>query len=73
VSYKSENDKSILLLSSLLRLDGEINKMANKPEIVLYYDKTKEASDRLEQLCHEYTVSRATHRWFIRFFYGILD
>jgi len=35
VSYTSENDKMILLLSSL-HLNGEINKMENKPEIVSY-------------------------------------
>jgi len=56
VSYKSENDKMILLLSSL-HLDGKINKMENKPEIISYYDKTKRASNKFVQLCHEYAVN----------------
>jgi len=54
VFYKSENDKIIKLLSSLYL--GEINKVENKPEIVSYYNKTKGASNKFVQLCHEYTV-----------------
>jgi len=61
VSYKPENDKMILLLSSL-HSDGEINKVENKPEIILHYNKTMEASDTFDQLCHDYTVSRVTQR-----------
>jgi len=71
VSYRSENDKMILLLSSLH--SGEINKIENKPEIVLHYNKTMGASNIFDQLCHEYTVSRRTHTWSIRIFYGMLD
>jgi len=55
VSYLTENDKLILLLSSL-HYDSEINKVENKPEIVLHYNKTIGASDTFDQLCHEYTV-----------------
>jgi len=72
ISYKSENNKIIILLSSL-HSDGEVNKVENKPEIVLHYNKTTGASDTFDQLCHEYSVSRATHRWSVRFFYGMLD
>jgi len=72
VSYKSENDKMILLLSSL-HSDGEINKVENKPEIVLHYNKTMGACDTFDQLCHEYIVSRKTSRWSVRIFYGMLD
>jgi len=61
VSYKPENDKIILLLSSL-HSDGKVNKVENKPEIVLHHNKTIEASDTFDQLCHEYTVSRATRK-----------
>jgi len=50
VSYKSENDKIILLSS--LHSEGEINKVENKPEIVLHYNKTMGASDTFDQLCH---------------------
>jgi len=72
VSYKPENDNIILLLSSL-HSDGEINKVEDKPEIVLYYKKTMKASDTFDQLCHEYTVRRKTQRWSLRYFYGMLD
>jgi len=60
VSYKSENDKMVLLHS-----DNEINKVENKPEIVIYYYKTKGASDTFDQLCHEYTVNRRAFRWSV--------
>jgi len=50
VFYKPENDKIILLLS-LLRSNGEANKVEDKPEIVLHYNKTIEASDTFDQLC----------------------
>jgi len=72
VYYKPENDKLISLLSSL-HSEGEINKVENKPEIVLYYNKTIGASDTFDQLCHEYTVSQASKRWSLRIFYGMLD
>jgi len=62
----------ILLLSSL-HSEGEINKVENKPEIVLHYNKTMGASDTFDQLCDKYTVSRKTHRWSVRVFYGMLD
>jgi len=61
-----------LLLSSL-HSHGEIDKVKNKPEIVLHYNKTIEASDIFYQLCDEYTVSRVTSRWSVRVFYGMLD
>jgi len=71
MSYKPKNDKIILLSS--LHSDGEVNKIENKPEIVLYYNKTIRASDIFDQLCHEYTVSRVTRRWSIQFFYNMLN
>jgi len=72
VSYKPKNDKIILLLSSL-HSDSEINKVENKPEVVLHYNKTIGASDTFDQLCHEYTVSRKTRTWPVRIFHGMLD
>jgi len=62
VPYESENNKIVLLLSSLY-LDGEMNKEEDKPEIPSYriksyYNKTKGASNKFVQLCHEYAVSR---------------
>jgi len=62
----------ILLLSSL-HSDGEINKVEKKPEIVLHYNKTRGASDTFDQVCHKYTVSKRTHEWSLRMFYGMLD
>jgi len=72
VFYKSENGKMILLLSSL-HSNGEINKVENKPEIALYYNKTKRASDKFNHLCHEYTVYQKTNKLAVQIFYGVLN
>jgi len=58
VSYRSENDKTILLLFSS-HSEDEINKMENKSEIVLQYKKLWEL---VIHLCYEYTVSQKIHR-----------
>jgi len=57
MSYKSENDEMVLLLSSL-HLHGKINEVEKKSEIISYYNKTKGASNKFLQLCHEYAVGR---------------
>jgi len=63
----------ILLLSSL-HPDNEINKMENKPEIVLYYNKIKGANNTVDQLCYcKYRVNQMTFRWQIQIFRGMLD
>jgi len=72
LSYKPENDRMSLLLSSLHSV-GEINKVENKPEMVLYYNKTMGASDKFDQLCRKYTVKRTTKRWSVHIFYCMMD
>jgi len=72
VSYKSENDKMILLLSSL-HSTRKINNSENKPKIISYYNKTKGASNKFVQLCHEYAIKEKANNLAIRTFYGMLD
>ncbi|XP_039311769.1 uncharacterized protein LOC105198192 isoform X3 [Solenopsis invicta] len=72
VSYNPEKRKIVLLLSSL-HTSGTIDEKSGKPEIVLFYNKTKGGTDVFNQLVHEYSTCRRTERWPMRYFYGILD
>jgi len=71
VSYKSENNEMVLLLSSLY-LGDVINKAADEPEIILCYNKTKAASNKFVQLCNEYAISRKLNP-SLRMFNHMLD
>jgi len=63
----------MLKVQSSLHSNGEINKVENKLEIALYYNKTKKANDKFNHLCHEYTIYRKTNKLAVRIFYGMLD
>jgi len=62
----------MILLLSLLHPDSEINKIGNKPEILLHCSKTKRCFNIFDQLCNEY-ISWNTKEWALRIFYGMLD
>ncbi|XP_036145519.1 piggyBac transposable element-derived protein 4 isoform X1 [Monomorium pharaonis] len=72
VSYNPKNKKIVLLLSSL-HYTGKIDTETGKPEIVVFYNKTKGGTDTFDFKCHQYTVARKTFRWPLRLFYGMLD
>jgi len=59
-------------LLSTLHKTGKINTDTGKPEIIMFYNKTKGGTDTFDQLCKEYTT-RITNRWPMRFFFGMLD
>lgn len=44
-----------------------------KPEMILFYNKTKAGVDSMDQKCSRYTTQRRTCRWPLAFFYNILD
>ncbi|KAJ8932555.1 hypothetical protein NQ318_004709 [Aromia moschata] len=71
VSYKPKKNKIVLLVSTKMTKFniGE----ARKPEMILFYNKTKGGTDTFDKLCHAYTTARATNRWPMRFFFGMLD
>lgn len=52
---------------------GEINEDSQKPDIIDFYNLTKGGVDIFDKLCHAKSVKRATNRWPMRYFYGILD
>lgn len=63
--------KKVVLVASTFSKSTKI--IEGKPEIILYYNKSKGGTDTFDQLCHAYTVARKTNRWPLRVFYGILD
>jgi len=72
VSYVPKKNKSVVLLSSLHH-DSAICSDSGKPEVIEFYNKTKCAVDMLDQICARYTVQRATRRWTMAMFYGMIN
>ena len=67
-----KKSKSVVLLSSL-HDDAAICDDTGKPQIIEYHNKTKGALDTLNQMCARYTVQRATRRWTMAMFYGVVN
>ena len=72
LSWCPKKNKVVLLLSSLHKA-GYILKDQTKPEIVDFYNKTKNGTDTFDQICKNYTTARVSKRWPMRLFYGMLD
>lgn len=72
VSYIPKKGKVVLLLSSM-HDKKEVNETSGKPVMILDYNKTKAAVDRVDQLCHNYSVQRRTKRWPLAYFYNCLN
>ncbi|XP_051162149.1 piggyBac transposable element-derived protein 4-like [Leptopilina boulardi] len=51
----------------------KVDEESGKPEMILFYNRTKGGTDSFDQKCHQYTVARKTNRWPVRMFYGMLD
>jgi len=71
VSYTPKKHKIVLAVSTKITNTNIGEK--DKPEMILFYNKTKGGTDVFDKLCHAYTTTRATRRWPMRFFFGILD
>lgn len=52
VSHCPKKNKVVLAVSSLHTV-GKISSDRGKPDIILYYNKTKGATDTFDQMCHE--------------------
>jgi len=72
VSRVPKKNKSVILLSSLHH-DLTICSDSGKPQSIEFYNKTKGAVDMLDQMCAKYTVQRATCRWTMAMFYGMIN
>ena len=71
VSHTPKKHKIVLLVST--KITNTVIGKKNKPEVILHYNQTKGGTDVFDKLCHAYTTARATKRWPMRFFFGILD
>ncbi|XP_011158231.2 piggyBac transposable element-derived protein 4 [Solenopsis invicta] len=72
LSYNPKGKKNILILSSLHK-NGKIDEIIQKPEIVVFYNLTKEGTKSFNQKCHQYSTTRKTQRWPMCYFYAMLD
>lgn len=72
VLYNPKSNKIVLLLSSYHK-NGKIDEATSKPEIVLFYNNTKGGTDSFDKKCHDFTTTRKTRRWPMRYFYRMLD
>lgn len=71
LSHVPKKNKAVLFLSTL-HYTAEQNENG-KAAINLFYNETKGGVDTLDQLCHAYTVQRATNRWPNAFFMNLLS
>ena len=67
-----KKSKAVILVSSMhyvIESDPE----SGKPEIIEYYNCTKDRVDSIDQKCANYSSNRHTKRWPMAIFFAILD
>lgn len=67
-----QRGKAVNLLTTEFH-DAKLSEQENKPEVIAYYNKTKEGVAMGDQMTSEYSCVRATRRWPVRFVMEILD
>ena len=72
VSHVPKKNKAVVLLSTLHN-DNKVDEETGLPEMILDYNVTKAAVDRVDQLCHNYSVQKRTKRWPLAYFYNCLN
>ncbi|KAG5883236.1 hypothetical protein JTB14_026457 [Gonioctena quinquepunctata] len=69
-----KKNKSVILLSTQFDANDVSDEETNfKPEIILYYNKTKGPVDTGDKMTHEYSCVRACRRWPSRIFMEMID
>ena len=53
--------------------DADVDNDTGKPVMILDYNKTKAAVDRVDQLRHYYSVQKRTKRWPLTYFFNCLN
>lgn len=72
-SFVPKKNKAVILLSTMHYTGETACDNENKPEIILYYNRTKAGVDTMDQLLSTYSSQRKTKRWPLAFFYNIVD
>lgn len=72
LSYVPKKKKNILLVSTMHNLK-EIDGTTGKPEMLLFYNKTKGGVDALDNKCSKFSSGRKTRRWPLAIFFRIVD
>lgn len=75
VSYKAKPNKVVILMSTMHN-DAAIEADTGdkqKPEIISYYNRTKNGVDLVDKMCSLYDVSRNSRRWPVTVFYDLIN
>lgn len=75
VSYVPKPNKVVILMSTMHN-DGKIDDTtgdSRKPEIITYYNRTKNGVDLVDKMCSLYDVSRNSKRWPLTVFFDLLN
>ncbi|XP_054866815.1 piggyBac transposable element-derived protein 4-like [Amphiprion ocellaris] len=73
VSYVPKKGKAVILLSTMHHDKAVADTPKKKPEIIIYYNRTKGGVDLLDQMVSNYTCKRRTRRWPLVLWYNMLD
>ena len=71
----AEKGKTVVLMSSMYH-DDKIDESTGelmKPDIISYYNSTKDGVDCLDERITFYNVARNTRRWTMAVFYALLN
>ena len=72
VLHVPKKNKAVVLLSTMHN-DNKVDEETGFPEMILDYNAIKTAVDRVDQLCHKYSVQKRTKRWPLAYFYNCLN
>ena len=64
----SQNNKNVLLLSTMHATIDTGDDRKSMPETVKFYNSTKFGADVVDQMARKYTVIVASRRWPVQFF-----
>jgi hypothetical protein len=62
VRYVPKKGKAVILLSSMHHDKTINNEQKRKPDIILYYNSTKDGVDRMDQMVQTYSCKRKTKK-----------
>ena len=68
----NKSSKKLVTLLSSMHRHPDIHEKG-KPEIIMYYNKTKGGVDTFDQICSNNSCSRMTKRWPMAIFYGLVN